>query len=74
MAKLEKSVPDEQVAAEPAPVPLKFRDLVYTSRTLIIPDTGRTLAVAKGVVEALPTDIEAVNFLKGHEDIQPLQE
>ena len=44
----------EQPATKHSPAEdllLTFRDKVYTSRTLIIPDTGRTLAVARGVVE-----------------------
>ncbi|MEF9673266.1 hypothetical protein QNM99_17845 [Pseudomonas sp. PCH446] len=66
--------PDEQAAPELVPELLKFRDQVYMSRTLIIPKSGRTLPVAKGLVEVLPTDIEAVNFLKAHEEFQPLKE
>jgi len=66
--------PDEQTVSELVPELLKFRDQVYTSRTLIIPKSGRPLPVAKGLVEVLPTDTEAVNFLKAHEEFQPLKE
>jgi len=50
---------------------LKFRDKVYTSRTLCIPDTNRTLSVAKGFVEVSASDEQAVTYLKSHPEIEP---
>lgn len=59
--------------SEQSPVTLlTFRDKVYTSRTLIIPDTGRTLPVAKGVVEVSVSDEQAVSYLKSNEEFEPL--
>jgi len=55
----------EQSAAD---LLLTFHDTVYTSRTLIIPGTGRTLAVAKGVVAVSVSDEQAVNYLKAHKE------
>jgi len=52
---------------------LTFRDKVYTSRTLIIHDTGRTLPVAKGVVEVPVSDEQAVSYLKANEEFELLE-
>ncbi|MDD0969728.1 MULTISPECIES: hypothetical protein [Pseudomonas] len=52
---------------------LKFRDKLYTSRTLCIPGTDRTLAVAKHVVEVSASDEQAVSFLKTHPELEPLE-
>jgi hypothetical protein len=63
-------------AAESSPARnllLTFRDKVYTSRTLIIPDTGRTLPVAKGLVEVSVSDEQALSFLKANEEFEPLE-
>ena len=69
------ATPDEAPAAvEPLPALLKFADQVFTSRTLIIPKTGRTLAVAKAQVEVSASDTEALNFLKAHAEFKPLKE
>lgn len=62
------------LTASATPELLKFCDQVYTSRTLIIPASGRTLPVAKGLAEVLPTDTEAVAFLKAHAEFKPLKE
>ena len=51
---------------------LKFRDTVFTSRTLIMPGSGRTLPVAKGVVSVSASDEEAVGYLKTNEEFQPM--
>lgn len=48
-----------------------FRDKVYTSRTLILPD-GTTLPVAKGRVSALGDD--QFHYLSTHPDFEPLTE
>ncbi|ROM91056.1 hypothetical protein [Pseudomonas brassicacearum] len=83
MAKIvDTLVTDEQVSASPmrepllqtTPERLKFRDKVYTSRLLIVPDTDRTLPVNKGVVEVPVSDTDAVKFLKANEEFEPLKE
>lgn len=67
MAKtIEKTATEEQVTA--APASLTFRDLLYTSRTLVVPGTDRTYPVAKGLVVVPESDKEAVAFLKAHSE------
>ena len=51
---------------------MKFRDKVFTSRTLIIPGSGRTLPVAKGCIEVSVSDEQAVSYLKAHQEFEPL--
>lgn len=64
----------DKTGAEPSPAALlTFRDKVYTSRTLIIPDTGRTLPVAKGLVEVSVSDEQAVSYLKANEEFELLE-
>lgn len=50
-----------------------FRDTLYTSRTLILPD-DRTLAVAKGVIAVSTTDDVALKYLKAHAEFEQLKE
>jgi hypothetical protein len=52
---------------------MKFRDRVYTSRTLVLPESGRTLPVAKACVEVSASDEQAVSYLKAHEEFEPLE-
>ena len=67
MAKtIDKPVTDEQAPA--ASASLTFRDLLYTSRTLVVPGTDRTYPVAKGLVVVPVSDKEAVAFLKAHSE------
>ncbi|MHC8348704.1 hypothetical protein ACYZT7_04830 [Pseudomonas sp. RT4P38] len=66
----DKPAADQSPAAD---LLLKFRDTVYTSRTLIIPETGRALPVAKGVVEVSASDEQALSYLKGNEEFKPLE-
>ena len=73
--------PDDKVTEPVAPVLQKatpvlssartFRDKVYTSRTLILPD-GATLPVAKGRVSAFGDD--QFRYLSTHPDFEPLTE
>jgi hypothetical protein len=65
---------EEQAAPELTPERLTFRDKVYTSRTLIIPETERTLPVSKALVEVLVSDTEAVKFLKTSAEFEPAKE
>lgn len=50
-----------------------FRDTLYTSRTLILPD-NRTLAVARGTVTVSTTDDVALKYLKAHAEFEPFKE
>jgi hypothetical protein len=70
----EVSAADEHSITEPDPEFSTFRDTVYTARVLIVPETGRALAVAKGQVQVKTVDVEAITFLKSHPDLQPLKE
>ncbi|WP_272233443.1 hypothetical protein [Pseudomonas syringae] len=49
-----------------------YRDKLFTSRTLILPD-DRTLAVAKGIVTAQADDAVALECLRAHPDLEPLE-
>lgn len=49
-----------------------YRDTLFTSRTLILPD-DRTLAVAKGIVTAQADDTIALEYLRAHPDLEPLE-
>ncbi|CAI8897381.1 AbrB family transcriptional regulator [Pseudomonas sp. IT-194MI4] len=72
---------EEQSVLEPATViqpasaasTTTFRDTLYTSRTLILPD-DRTLAVAKGVIVVSTTDDLALKYLKAHAEFEQLKE
>ena len=67
MAKtIEKTATEEQVTA--APASLTFRDLLYTSRTLVVPGTDRTYPVAKGLVVVPASDKEALAFLQANSE------
>jgi hypothetical protein len=66
----EKPAVDQSPAAD---LLLKFRDTVFTSRTLIIPGTVRTLPVAKACVEVSASDEQAVRYLKAHDEFEPLE-
>ena len=72
MAKPNELPADDQSPA--ADLLLTFRDKVYTSRTLIIPKTNRTLSVAKGVVEVSASDEQPLNYLKANVEFEPLKE
>lgn len=81
---MNKPKPDDQPSVasplaapkvEPPPkapdLPRAFRDRVFTSRTLIMPE-GESLLVAKGVVTATTPDQYA--FLQRHPDLEPAPE
>ncbi|BCX67968.1 hypothetical protein [Pseudomonas izuensis] len=63
-----------QTLAAPGPTLMKFRDKVFTSRLLILPETERSLPVAKAMVEVPSADSEAIRFLKAHDDFELLKE
>ncbi|MHC8285351.1 hypothetical protein ACYZUD_00580 [Pseudomonas sp. XS1P51] len=67
----ELSADDQSPAAD---LLLTFRDKVYTSRTLIVPKSNRTLAVAKGRVEVSVSDEQAVSYLKANPEFEQLKE
>jgi hypothetical protein len=82
MAKIDAPNSDPQLTPEPLPqsmsvpvsVLMKFRDKVYTSRQLILPETRRSLPVVRGMVEVPGSDTEAVKFLKAHDEFELLRE
>ncbi|RMM27275.1 hypothetical protein ALP86_03169 [Pseudomonas amygdali pv. mori] len=66
------SVADAVSSPAPAVAVRMYRDTLFTSRTLILPD-DRTLAVAKGIVTALADDAVAVQCLSTHPDLESLE-
>lgn len=52
---------------------VSFRDTLYTSRTVILPD-GRTLPVAKSLVSVETDDDVALKCLKAHPEFEQLKE
>ncbi|WP_085656892.1 hypothetical protein [Pseudomonas sp. B11(2017)] len=71
---------DDPAAQAPAAVPtvsaalsVTFRDTLYTSRTVILPD-GRTLAVAGALVTVEAGDDTALKCLKAHPEYEQLKE
>ena len=79
MAKTNDVFSIEQPQPQPQPGPqkaadltMKFRDRVYTSRTLVLPESGRTLPVARGSVEVSVSDEQAVSYLKAHQEFEPM--
>ena len=58
-------------AVKPLGPPHIFRDTVYTSRTLILPN-GRTASVTKGQVTALGD--EQFTYFSAHPDLELMQE
>lgn len=71
---------DDSTAPEPVPISavqmtstVTFRDTLYTSRTVILPD-GRTLAVAKAQVSVDGTDDVALQCLKANTEFEQLKE
>ncbi len=55
----------------PVSQPRAFRDTVFTSRTLIMPD-GRSLAVSKGLVAAFGDD--QFDYLSKHPDFELIED
>ncbi|MGP6462803.1 hypothetical protein [Pseudomonas parakoreensis] len=71
---------DETTASESTPISsvlmpmaVTFRDTLYTSRTVVLPD-GRTLAVAKNKVTVDSADDVALKTLKAHAEFEQLKE
>ena len=78
MAKTNDVLSIEQPQPQPQPqrtadLTMKFRDRVYTSRTLVLLESGRTLSVARGCVEVSASDEQAVSYLRAHQEFEPLE-
>lgn len=77
MAKPQDDTPAQDPVAVTPPVSItsavKFRDTLYTSRTVILPD-GRTLPVAKSLVTVEAGDDVALKYLKAHPEYEQLKE
>ena len=71
----DSTVQDPVIATRSTPTALTttFRDTLYTSRTLILPD-DRTLDVVKGAVSVNTSDDLALNYLKTHIEFEQLKE
>lgn len=65
--------PNDSPAAAKSAVAQVFRDKLYTSRVLILPD-GRSLSVAKGQVTVQAGDTTAQGYLVKHPDFALLRE
>ncbi|VVQ34551.1 hypothetical protein [Pseudomonas fluorescens] len=82
MAKIDTTITEVQASSEAAlssstyslPESLKFRDMLYTSRLLIVPGTDRSYPVEKATVVVPASDIEAVKFLKASDEYEPFKE
>ena len=61
-------------ASSPAPEPAQigFRDTVFTSRTVVLPN-GSLVDVAHGVASVDSSDADALAYLKAHEEFEPLE-
>lgn len=68
-----QSLPAPKVESSPKAVglPRRFRDAVFTSRTLITPQ-GQSLPVVRGLVTAATA--EQHEFLQNHPDLEPAPE
>lgn len=66
-------LPAPKVESSPKAVglPRRFRDTVFTSRTLIMPH-GQSLVVIRGIVGADTSD--QYEFLQNHPDLEPVPE
>ena len=77
MAKPQDDTSAQDPAAVTRPDPIRsavnFRDTLYTSRTVILPD-GRTLPVAKSLVSVEAGDDIALKYLKAHPEYEQLKE
>jgi hypothetical protein len=71
----DSAVQDPVIATRSTPTAstTTFRDTLYTSRTLILPD-DRTLAVVKGAVSVSTSDDLALKYLKTHAEFELLKE
>jgi hypothetical protein len=71
----DESTASESTSISPVlmPMSVSFRDTLYTSRTVVLPD-GRTLAVAKNKVTVDSADDVALKTLKTHGEFEQLKE
>ncbi|MGE8436635.1 MAG: hypothetical protein ACN6P2_08860 [Pseudomonas palmensis] len=63
------ATPKKTEPEAPAGVSVAFRDIRFTSRTLILPD-DRVLPVKQARVMVGADDTVALEYLKGHPDLQ----
>lgn len=68
--KIEPAVTDVSLP-KPAPLPVRFRDKVFTSRTLVLP-SGNLLYVVAGVA-LVSDDSEGFKLLNAHAEFEPLE-
>lgn len=70
--------PKDEETPRQNPVPFNgvkvYRDKLYTSRTLILPKTGRALPVLKGQLSVPASDAEAVAYLDASAEHELLKE
>lgn len=64
-----KKSTDVEADAPVAPERVTFRDTVYTSRSLVLPDSDRVLQVQAHTVSVEPGDVDALNYLGTHPDL-----
>lgn len=67
--KITAADPDTTTGAAPVPAQVTFRDTVFTSRVLILPDSMRELPVRAHLVSVAEDDAEALAFLQAHPDL-----
>lgn len=68
--------PSRVVAIDPAPLEavVIFRDTLYTSRTLVLPEDGRTILVTGGYVAVPVSDVQALAYLNSRDEFEQPQE
>lgn len=64
--------PKKNTSPSPGTRAAVFRDTLYSSRVLILPD-ARQLPVSHGLVSAAPDDSVALAYLQEHPDLEPLE-
>lgn len=69
MATKKTTAADPDTITEAAPAQVTFRDTVFTSRVLILPDSMRELPVRAHLVSVAEDDAEALAFLQAHSDL-----
>jgi len=66
-------LPETATTVVPQSGEMTFRDKVYTSRTLILPDDS-TRAVTKGRVTVTAIDVQALGYLQSNGEFEPYPE
>jgi hypothetical protein len=68
MSKTKEAAP----AVVAAPKTIRFRDKLYTSRQVILPD-GASLSVVQRVAEVQSDDAQALAHMQAHPEFEPLE-